>query len=370
MPPKYYIIINMEKDLKNYTLPELQKLIESLGEKKFIARNIFQWIQQKKKESINDFSNVSKEFRQKLINQGFYISKLKILKKLNDPDGSLKYLFGLADDNRIETVLLDDNGRKTLCISSQVGCKYGCLFCATAKLKLLRSLTAAEIVDQIVQVTIDENIVSSQKADADPERGLNIVYMGMGEPFDNYDEVMRSVRIINDPAGLNIGARHITISTCGVVPGIKRLAEENLQVRLAISLHGHTDNIRTPLMPVTKKYPVEELIKAIKEYQEKTDRRVTFEYILLAGINDSREHARGLLKLLTGIKSHMNLIEFNEFSGTKYKAPSRKVIKEFEWIIADRGFPVNVRFKRGREIMAACGQLGAVTPDAPAARDH
>lgn len=350
------------KDLKNMTLSELEAILVAFQEKKFIAKNIFQWIHQKNISNINDFSNVSKDSRQKLINNGYYISELKILKKLEDSDGSIKYLFGLPDGNRIETVLLNDKGRITLCISSQVGCKFNCSFCATGKLRFIRDLTAGEIIDQVIQVEKSIPLHLGEGGRRPGEGKIsNIVYMGMGEPLDNYEEVMRSVYILNDKLGKNIGARSITISTSGVIPGIEKLSGEKLQIRLAISLHGHTDNIRNKIMPINKRYPVADLIKAVRTYQQKTNRRVTFEYILLEGINDSRECARGLLKLINGIKAHVNLIEFNDFSGAQFKAPPRKQIKEFQWIIADRGFEVNIRFKRGREIMAACGQLGSIS---------
>lgn len=336
-----------KKDLKCFLPEELSALAESYGEKKFNGTNIFQWIQQKNVEAIEKITNISNVLRDNLKKDGFYISNLIIKEKLADEQGNTKYVFKLPDELFIEAVLLKDQERYTLCLSSQVGCKMNCSFCATAKIRYKRDLTAGEIVDQLSKIEADQNIKIS-----------NVVYMGMGEPLDNYDEVLRSIKIFNHPAGKNIGARKITISTCGIIPGIKKLADEPLQIRLAVSLHAHTDNIRNTLMPVNKKYPLEELIATIKEYQQKSGRRITFEYIMLEGVNDDRPHARGLMKLINGIQAHINLIEFNEYSGCQYHSPKHKDMKDFKWLLTDRGFETTIRYRRAREIKGACGQLG------------
>jgi len=338
----------MNKDLKNIELSELEELCIKLGLQKYQAKNIFSWIHQKNCDSIDKISNLAKDVRSKLKTDGFFISNLKTVNKLEDPDGTIKYIFQLADEHKIETVLLKDKkGRITLCISSQVGCSYQCDFCATGRVKFKRNLTAAEIADQVIQIAKDGIQMN------------NLVYMGMGEPLVNYDNVISSVRILNNKHGKNIWARHITISTVGIIPGIRKLTEEPLQIRLAISLHAATDTLRNKLIPVNKKYPLADLIKAVKEYQYKTKRRVTFEYIILNEVNDSRENARSLMKTINRIKCNVNLIEFNDYSGSPYQASDRKKIKEFKWLLQDRGFEVNLRYKRGRDISAACGQLGS-----------
>ncbi|GBR77522.1 23S rRNA (adenine(2503)-C(2))-methyltransferase [Candidatus Termititenax dinenymphae] len=334
----------MVRNLKDFDLAELKKL----STKPFYGAILFDWIHNKAVENLEQISNLPKTFQEELKASGFVIENLRLVRRLIDEDGTLKYLFDLPDGSKIETVLLDDEGRRTLCVSTQVGCKMGCAFCATGKMKFKRNLSAGEIVDQVIQV---EKL----------EKGKiqNLVYMGMGEPLDNYVNVLKSIRILNDKAGKNIGARHITISTCGIVPGIEKLAEEGLQIRLAVSLHAATDSLRSKLMPINQKYPVKELIRALKAYQKKTGRRLTFEYIMLAGINDSREHARGLLKLLNGLSSHINLIEYNPHARAEFKPSTRKTIKEFWWITTDRGFETAIRYKRGQSIKAACGQLYA-----------
>lgn len=336
----------MIKNLKDLELIELQKLALVYQEKKFAGTVLFEWLYKKSAAELDLMTNLSKNFREALKKDGFEIMELKLLRRTEAADGTLKYLFELADKQKIETVLLDDDGRRTLCVSTQVGCKMGCVFCATGKMHFKRNLSAGEIIDQLLQVEKIEKF-----------KIQNIVYMGMGEPLDNYANVLKSIRILNTPNGRNIGARHITISTCGLIPGIQKLAKENLQVRLAISLHGATDTVRGKLMPINKKYPVSELIRAVKDYQRQTGRRVTFEYIMLAGLNDTREHARSLLKLINGIGAQINLIEYNPHSRSEFKPSPKKTMREFWWLASDRGFATSIRFKRGQAINAACGQL-------------
>jgi len=337
----------MSKDLKDKTPDELEQIVTELGQKKYSAGYIFHFIHVENVMEISQITPLSKAFRQKLIDQGYYISCLTIAKKLTDKDGTAKYLFGLADGESIETVLLPEDKRKTLCISTQVGCNLGCLFCATAKIGFRRNLTAAEIVDQV-------NIV-----EADAGKITNVVYMGMGEPLSNYDAVIKSIAILNHPEGKNIGIRHITISTCGIVPAIKKLAREDLQPRLAISLNAPTDALRTKLMPINAKFPLAELFKAIQDYQHSTSRRVSFEYVMIEGLNDSDEHARKLVKLLRGLMCHVNLIEHNPHPGCDFAGSGSERIKQFAAVLERAGIETTVRFRMGRGIKAACGQLGA-----------
>jgi len=349
----------MNKDLKDKTLSELDQIVLAMGQKKYLAKYIFHFVHPRccgdklapakagGATEISQITSLSKDFRGQLAKQGYYISQLAIQKKLTDKDGTVKYVFALNDGSRIETVLLTDDRRKTLCVSTQVGCSLGCAFCATAKLGFRRNLTAAEIVDQVNVTAKDAGRIS------------NVVYMGMGEPLLNYNAVLKSVRILNHPAGKNIGIRHITISTCGIVPAIKKLADEDIRPRLAVSLNAPTDTLRTQLMPINAKYPIADLLKAVRLYQKKTGQRVTFEYVLIKGLNDSAQHARILIKLLSGLMRNVNLIEHNPHPGCGFVGSSSSRIKQFASILERAGFETAIRFRRGRGIKAACGQLGA-----------
>jgi 23S rRNA (adenine2503-C2)-methyltransferase len=337
----------MLKDLKNKTIEELEELVTSLGQKKYLAKYIFSFIHTNHAADISKLSPLSKAFRVQLANEGFFISSLKIIEKFVDPDGTIKYLFEFTDGNRIETVLLFDGRRKTLCISTQVGCAMNCAFCATAKIKLKRNLTAGEILDQVYSAEDDNCKVT------------NVVYMGMGEPLNNYDNVLKSVKILNDPAGRNLGLRHITISTCGQAEAIKTLACESIQPRLAVSLNAPTDTIRTKLMPINKRYPLKALFDSIRLYQRKTKQRVTFEYVMIENVNDKDAHAHQLVELLKGIKCNLNLIEYNPHPGCSFKPSPKTNIEQFAGIVAKSGIETVIRAKKGQEIKAACGQLGA-----------
>jgi 23S rRNA (adenine2503-C2)-methyltransferase len=337
----------MDKDLKNKTIGELEQIVAAYEQKKFLARNIFSFIHQHNKSDIDELTTLSKEFRAQLKKDGFFISELKTVQVFEDPDGTKKYLFELDGGARIEAVEMLDYDRRTLCISTQVGCRMGCQFCATGRLKFVRNLTAGQIADQVIQI---------EKAGG---RINNVVYMGMGEPFDNYEETIKSVRILNSPAGKNIGIRRITISTAGIVPGIRRLAKENMQVRLAVSLNAVRDSVREKIMRVAKKYPLSVLLAAIRDYQKESNRRITFEYVMINGLNDSSADARALVKLIAGIKANINLIEYNPHEGCDFAPSDRKTIADFQRILAQAAYEVVVRFKRGRHIKAACGQLGA-----------
>jgi len=336
----------MDKDLKNKTLSELEDIVEGLGQKRYLARYIFTFVHSKNATGISDISPLSKSFRSYLVNQGYYISQLNTVQTFTDPDGTIKYLFELTDGNRIETVLLSDGKRKTLCVSTQVGCAINCAFCATAKLKLKRNLTAAEIVDQL-------NIIQKDKGKIN-----NIVYMGIGEPLQNYEAVLKSVRIINNPKGKNIGLRHLTISTCGIADAIKKLAHEDIRPRLAISLNAPNDTLRSKIMPINKRYPIAVLMAAVKYYQLKTGMRVTFEYVLIKNLNDSASHAQILSKLARQVRCNINLIEYNPHPLCPFTASSKETIRHFKQILDRAGIETAIRFKKGCKIKAACGQLG------------
>jgi 23S rRNA (adenine2503-C2)-methyltransferase len=337
----------MSSDLKDKTLGELEQIVESLGGRKYLAGYIFNFIHAKDAEQITEITPISKALREQLTEQGLFISRLSVLDKLTDKDRTAKYVFALGDGELIESVLMLDGRRKTVCVSTQVGCVMDCAFCATAKLKFRRNLTAGEIVDQVNTVQKDAGRIS------------NVVYMGMGEPLANYDAVIKSLRILNHPKGKNIGIRHITVSTCGLPPVIRRLASEDVHPRLAVSLNAPTDDLRMRLMPINAKYPIAELLKAVRFYQDRTRQRVTFEYVLIKDLNDSPDHAKMLIKLLAGFSCNVNLIEHNPFSTCKYAASSSARIREFAAILENAGIETTARYKMGRNIKAACGQLGA-----------
>lgn len=348
----------MNKDLKDMTLEELERVVVGLGQKKYLAGYLFKFIHAQNGRDISAISTLSKAFRARLAEQGYFISQLKVVDCLSDPDGSAKYLFELADGERIESVLLLEEDRRTLCVSTQVGCPMGCVFCATGTIPIRRSLTAGEIVDQVN--TVEASLVAQHATHGETgERITNIVYMGMGEPLLNYDAVLRSIRILNHSSGKNIGIRHITISTCGIAPGIRQLAQEEIRPRLAISLNAPSDTLRDRLMPINRKYPIAEVLGAVRAYQDKTGQRVTFEYVMIEKVNDTLNHAKLLVKLLRGLMYNVNLIEHNPFSGCDFTASSRERIQRFAAAIKEAGVETTIRFRMGRRIKAACGQLQA-----------
>ncbi len=337
----------MNTDLKDKTLGELEHLVLESGGKKYLADYIFQFIHVEGAAEISQITPLSKAFREKLIARGYHISQLTVADKLTDEDRTTKYLFQLSDGCRIETVLLVDGNRRTLCVSTQAGCAMDCQFCATARLGFQRNLTAGEIVDQVNTVATDAGNVS------------NVVYMGMGEPLANYEAVVKSVGILNHPKGKNIGIRHLTISTCGIVPAIRKLAGENVRPRLAVSLNAPTDELRTKLMPINAKFPIADLLKAIRFYQDRTRQRVTFEYVMIEGLNDSPAQAQLLVKLLKGLACNVNLIEHNPYPRCKYAGSDGDRIRRFAAVLKESGMEIVMRFKMGRRIRAACGQLGS-----------
>ena len=290
-------------------------------------------------------TNLSLELREKL-KENYTICNFKILKKQESSDGTKKYLFDVLDGNAIETVLMSYHHGYSICVSSQIGCKMGCKFCASTGIKFVRSLTSGEIVEQILAVEQDENI-----------RISNIVFMGIGEPLDNFDNVINAVKIINNPKGLNIGARHISISTSGLVPMIYKLAEQNTQCTLSISLHATTNEKRSSMMPVNNAYNIEELIQACKDYIKVTNRRISFEYALAKDNNDNLEDAKRLVKLLKGMLCHVNLIPINKIENGEYTKSSNENIIKFRDYLNDHGIVATIRRKLGSDIDAACGQL-------------
>ena len=334
------------KSIFDYTIEMLEEYFLSIGEKKFKAKQVFEWIYQKRVYNFDDMSNISLSLREKL-KEDFDISLLKLRKKQDSEDTS-KYLFELHDGNLIESVLMRHDYGISVCVSSQIGCNMGCVFCESGRLKKVRDLLASEIVTQILMIE-----------DEIKERISSVVVMGIGEPFDNYDNVMRFIRIINDPKGIAIGARHITVSTSGLIKGIEKYSNENLQTNLAVSLHAPNNEIRNKIMPVNKAYDINKLIDAISKYIDKTNRRVTIEYLMLDGVNDSLDCANELADLLKNLNVYVNLIPYNETSHIEYKKSSNEQVMKFYDQLKKRGINVTVRRRFGSLIDAACGQLRA-----------
>ncbi len=326
------------------TIEELENFLLENGEKKYRANQIFEWLYEKRVESFSLMTNLSKELIEKL-NNNFNMNR-PIIERIEEDIDVNKYLFKLSDNNYIESVLMNHNYGLSLCISSQVGCNMSCSFCESGRLKKKRNLLASEMLLQIMEIEKHKK-----------EKITHIVIMGIGEPFDNYDNIVKFIKIANFHKGLNIGSRHITVSTCGIVPKIKEFSKLPYQVNLAISLHAPDDELRSYLMPINKVYPLDELMKAVKEYISITGRRVTFEYILLEGINDKEEHARKLCKLIKGMNAYINLIPYNENSNILYKRSKKENIMKFYDIIKKENINVTIRREFGSKISAACGQL-------------
>ncbi len=335
-----------KKDIKSLYLQELEQEIRTLGDKPFRARQIYQWLHEKLVTDFDQMSNLSKSLRDQL-KEHFVLTALQAVDvKVSQIDGTRKYLFRLADGNVIESVWMQYHHGNSVCISSQVGCRMGCRFCASTLDGLERNLTASEMLDQIYRI---QNLTG--------ERVSNIVIMGSGEPMDNYDHVVRFVRMISDEHGLNISQRNITISTCGIVPGIRKLTQENLQVTLALSLHAPNDEVRKTLMPVANSFALKDVLAACREYFEKTGRRLTFEYSLVSGVNDNLQEAKALTALLKGMHGHVNLIPVNPIKERDYVQSSQKAIQEFKSYLENHGINATIRREMGRDINGACGQL-------------
>lgn len=333
------------KNIKDYNLNELKEEFVKLNEKPYRAEQVFKWIYESEVTSFDDMTNLSLELRDKLKNE-FEFHNFKILKKQESSDGTKKYLFDVLDGNAIETVLMEYHHGRTICVSSQIGCKMGCKFCASTGIKFIRNLTSGEIVEQILAVQRDENV-----------RISNIVFMGIGEPLDNYDNVLNAIGIINNHKGLNIGARHISISTSGIVPKIYELADRDYQFTLSISLHATNDKKRSEMMPVNNAYNIEELMKACRYYIEKTNKRISFEYALAKDNNDNLDDAKELVKLLKGMLCHVNLIPINKIENGKYVKSTNENIIKFRDYLNSKGITATIRRELGSDIDAACGQL-------------
>lgn len=333
------------KNIKDYDLEDLKDELKQMGEKPFRAEQITKWLYDEKVEAFDEMTNLSLELREKLKNN-YSICNFNILKKQESKDGTIKYLFDVLDGNAIETVLMKYHHGNSICVSSQIGCKMGCKFCASTGIQFIRNLTAGEIVEQIIKVEQDTG-----------ERISNVVFMGIGEPLDNYENVVKAIRQINHPKGLNIGARHISISTSGLVPKIYQLAEENIQCTLSISLHATNNEKRSSMMPINQTYPIEELLQACKEYISKTNRRISFEYALAKGNNDNLEDAKELIKLLKGMLCHVNLIPINQIENGQFVKSSNENIMKFRDYLNEHGIVATIRRELGSDIDAACGQL-------------
>ncbi len=334
-----------KKDLLSLTMGEIEELLISMNEKKFRGKQIFEWINKGIKD-FDEMTNLSKTLRDKL-SERTYITNIKIEEKIvSTIDGTIKYLFLLDDYNIIEGVVMKYNHGLTACISTQVGCAMGCTFCASTINGLIRNLRAGEMVDQILTMEKDTG-----------ERISNIVLMGSGEPLNNYNETINFLKIVNDENGLNIGNRHITLSTSGLVPQIKDLADLQIPINLAISLHAPNDELRRKTMPVAKRYSIKELIDSCKYYIEKTNRRITFEYALIKGVNDGEKEAKELVALLKGMLCHVNLIPINSVEEREYKKPNTESINRFQNTLKRSGIETTVRREMGSDINAACGQL-------------
>lgn len=332
------------ENIYNYRLEELKEYFKNINEKEFKAIQVYEWLYKKRVKSFDEMTNIKKEVIEKL-KQDFKIEPLKILKKQIDTD-VCKYLFELEDKNKIEAVLMKHDYGNSLCVSTQVGCNMSCAFCESGRLKKVRNLSSYEMVLQILEVEEDLNI-----------RISHVVLMGIGEPFDNYDNVMNFIDIINEPKGIDLGARHITVSTSGLVPKINEFAANPKQVNLAISLHAPNNEIRNKIMPINKAYPIEKLIESVKNYLNKTNRRVTFEYIMLKDINDKEENAIELSRLLKGINCYVNLIPYNETSHIEYKKSEKEQILKFYDTLKKNNINVTIRKEFGKKVSAACGQL-------------
>lgn len=333
-------------DIRSMTLPELEQFVQELGEKRFRASQLYQWMHQKCVSSFDQMRNLSALLRERLAGQADLRTAEPVQVLTSRLDGTQKYLFRFADSNVIESVLMRYHHGNSVCVSSQAGCRMGCTFCASTIGGRVRDLTASEMLEQVYRIS-----------ELTGERVANVVVMGSGEPLDNYDSLVRFVRLLSGEGGLNISQRSITVSTCGLVPQIRALAHEDLAVTLALSLHATTQEKREKLMPIAKKYPLSQVLDACRYYFEQTGRRLTFEYALVAGVNDGREDAAALAGLLKGQSGHVNLIPVNPVRENGYAAPNRTHVLEFQKQLEKYGINATIRREMGRDINGACGQL-------------
>lgn len=338
------------KTIYNYTYENLEKTLLAMGHKKFRSQQLFQWLYRKRVASFDEMSDLSNELRETL-KTDHVIDPLRLVKRLVSQDGTVKYLFRLQDGSLAETVLMHYDYGKSVCVTSQIGCNMGCAFCASGLLKKTRDVTSGEMVAQVMYV--------QRELDSSQERVSHVVIMGTGEPFDNYENVMDFMNTINHDKGLAIGARHITVSTCGIVDKIRRFAKENVQYNLAISLHAPNDALRSRLMPINQAYPLDQLMDAIREYASLNNRRITFEYILLKDVNDKDEHARQLAHLIHGLNAYVNLIPYNAVDEHGFKGVNFPQAMMFYDKLCKLNVKCTLRQEHGADIDAACGQLRA-----------
>lgn len=338
--------MGMKTDIKSLTLAELGLEIEAMGEKSFRARQLYEWMHKKLARSYDEMTNLSKGLRDMLIQQYEYTALREAEVQTSKLDGTKKYLYELADGNLVESVWMQYHHGNSVCISSQVGCRMGCRFCASTLDGLERNLTPAEMLDQVYAISRSTG-----------ERVSNVVVMGTGEPLDNYDNLLRFIHLLTDENGLHISQRNITVSTCGIVENMRRLADEKLQITLALSLHGSTQAKRQALMPIANKYDIKEVIDACSYYFKKTGRRVTFEYSLVGGVNDTDEDAMNLCSLISGLNCHVNLIPVNPIKERNYVESEHRDVLNFQDKLQKRQINVTIRREMGRDIDGACGQL-------------
>ncbi|MGN0414888.1 MAG: 23S rRNA (adenine(2503)-C(2))-methyltransferase RlmN [Agathobacter sp.] len=333
-------------DIKSFNMAELEAFLTEMGQKRFRAKQIYEWLHVKQAGSFEEMTNLSKPLREKLEESCKITSLEKVQVQVSKLDGTRKYLFSLGDGNLIESVLMRYKHGNSVCISSQVGCRMGCRFCASTLDGLVRGLTPSEMLDQIYAIGKDIG-----------ERISNVVVMGTGEPMDNFDNLLKFIELLTDEKGLNISQRNVTVSTCGIVPRIRELADKKLTITLALSLHASNQKKRLELMPVANKYDIHEVIDACKYYFEKTGRRVTFEYSLVGGVNDTDEDARELTRLIAGMNCHVNLIPVNPIKERDYVQSDRRAVEAFLHKLEKGGINVTIRREMGRDIDGACGQL-------------
>ncbi|NLY63124.1 MAG: 23S rRNA (adenine(2503)-C(2))-methyltransferase RlmN [Erysipelothrix sp.] len=338
------------KDIYGYNLKDLEKYLEEKNMKKFRAKQLYAWLYKKRVNSFDEMSDLARDFRDVLKSE-FDMSELTLKDKQESSDGTIKYLFELSDGHLIETVLMNNDYGKSVCVTSQVGCAMGCKFCASGLLKKKRGLTTGEMVKQILYV--------QKHLDERNDRVRNIVIMGIGEPFDNYDNAINFMNIVNDDHGLEIGARRITVSTCGLAPKIREFADGNYQYNLAISLHAPNDELRNKIMPINKVYPLSELLASLDYYSNKSNRRITLEYILLKGVNDTHECAKELAEIVKGRNAYVNLIPYNSVDEADFKSTSDLESLKFYDMLMKLNVKATLRAKHGDDIEAACGQLRA-----------
>ncbi len=331
--------------LRSMTQEELGAVLKELGQPAFRAKQVYRWLH-KGVRSYEEMTNLPKPLRDTLEQHYPLCAPEVIRKQESQKDGTVKYLWRLSDGNCVETVLMRYHYGNTVCISTEVGCRMGCAFCASTLGGLVRRLEPFEMLDQVLFTQVDSGLPIG-----------HIVLMGIGEPLDNFDNVMRFLELVNSPDGMNISMRHISLSTCGLVPGIDKLAQKKLQLTLSVSLHAPTDDIRSTIMPVNRAYPTEELLSACRRYYEATGRRISFEYAMINGVNDTEQHARLLLKRLKGMGAHMNLIPLNHVEESPLKPSTRQAVLHFQKILEDGGIPATVRRTLGGDIDASCGQL-------------